>query len=230
MEAVKNIKDRSDAELVEAMKNSQLPACADCTAAQAFDELLRRYSEKAYRLAMRITRQQEDAEEVLQETFLSVFDKISEFRGTSAFSSWLYRITVNTAFMKLRKRRKHSAVELDEQIAASQECWVGKRSDVSDTNYLSAQHELRAVLEQAIEALPVDYRTIFVLRDVDGLSNQQVSEIMDLSVPAIKSRLHRSRLLLRKRLRGFYEDYMSAQQIAYGPRKPDERPPYRLAA
>ena len=221
MEELNTLKNRSDAELVDAMKNKQL---------EAFDELLGRYSEKVFHLAMRITRQQEDAEEVLQEACMNAFDKIQEFRGTSAFSSWLYRITVNTAFMKLRKRRKHSAMELDEQVATSQECWVGKRSDTSDTNYLSSQHELRQVLEQAIDALPLDYKTIFVLRDVDGLSNQQVSDIMQLSVPAIKSRLHRSRLLLRKKLKGYYDDYISSQHIAYGPRKQEEAAGYRLAA
>ncbi len=214
-------KERTDAELVEALKNNNL---------DAFEELLQRYTEKVYHLAMRISRHDEDAEEILQEVFLNVFDKISEFKGKSAFSSWLYRITVNTAFMKLRKRRKHAAVELDETIAGSQECWVGKRSDTSDTNYLSAQHELRSMLEEAIGELPLDYKTIFILRDVDGLSNQQVSEIMQLSVPAIKSRLHRSRLLLRKKLKAFYEDYVNSQTISYGPKADDSRRGYQMAA
>jgi RNA polymerase sigma-70 factor, ECF subfamily len=173
----------------------------------AFSELISRYSEKAHNLAMRITRNQEDTEEVLQDVFVTVFKKIDSFKGESAFSSWLYRITVNTAFMKLRKRKQSATISLEEVTPSVKESWVANRSDAADVNYLCSQHQLRAELDDAVQKLPEEYRIIFILRDVDGLSNQEVSEVLEISVPAVKSRLHRSRLMLRKRLARFYEDY-----------------------
>lgn len=182
-----------------------------------FEELLSRYAHKVHNLALRITRNQEDAEEILQDVFVTVHSKLRHFEGKSAFSSWLYRIAVNTAFMKLRKRRQQFTVSMEDVSPTVSEGWTGERSDSSDVNYLSARHELRAELEQAIAKLPEEYRMIFVLRDVDGLSNQEVGEVLHLSVPAVKSRLHRSRLMLRKRLQKFYNDYRNDDEIAYGP-------------
>ena len=165
---------------------------------------------------MRIARNQEDAEEIIQDVFVTVYRKIDRFEGKSAFSSWLYRITVNTAFMKLRKRKQSPAVSLEDINPGVRDNWVGKGSDSCDTNYISSRHELREALEKAISKLPGEYRVIFVLRDVDGLSNQEVGEILNLTVPAVKSRLHRSRLMLRKRLQKFYDDYSNFDHISYG--------------
>lgn len=183
---------------------------------EAFVELLNRYSEKVHNLSIRITRSEEDAEEVLQDVFVTVYNKIEKFEGKSAFSSWLYRITVNTSFMKLRKRKQNIAVSIEEVSPGIRDNWVGGRSDSADVNYICSRHELREELEKAIAKLPEEYRVIFVLRDVDGLSNQEVGEILSLSVPAVKSRLHRSRLMLRKRLQKFYDDYSDSETIAYG--------------
>jgi RNA polymerase sigma-70 factor, ECF subfamily len=198
---------QSDLELVNGFRSGN-NAC--------FVEIVDRYSQKAHNLALRITRNQEDAEEILQDVFVTVFNKIDKFEGKSAFSSWLYRITVNTAFMKLRKRKQSPAVSLEEISQGVQENWVGTRSDNADTNYISSRHELREALERAINRLPDEYKVIFVLRDVDGLSNQEVGDILNLSVPAVKSRLHRSRLMLRKKLQKFYEDYIDSELISYG--------------
>jgi RNA polymerase sigma-70 factor, ECF subfamily len=172
---------RTDIELVAALQNGEQAA---------FGELLTRYTEKVNNLAIRITRNQEDAEEILQDVFVTVFKKIDRFEGKSAFSSWLYRITVNTAFMKLRKRKQTQAVSLDELGDSANESFSGKRSDTSDVNFISSRHELRAQLDGAIDNLPEEYKAIFILRDVDGLSNQEVGEILNISVPAVKSRLH----------------------------------------
>lgn len=197
-EIIKN----DDAEMVEAFKAGDK---------SAFVALLTRYSEKVHNLAMRITRNPEDAEEILQDVFLTVYNKINSFEGKSAFSSWLYRIAANTSFMKLRKRKQQAAVSFDDVISIGEEILTKNRSDVSDVNYISSRHELRAALEGAVGKLPEEYRTIFILRDVDGLSNQEVGEILDISVPAVKSRLHRSRLMLRRSLQDFYQDYTSSQ-------------------
>ena len=183
---------------------------------RSFVELIERYTQKVHNLAMRITRNEEDAEEVLQDTFVTVYKKVDKFEGKSAFSSWLYRITVNAAFMKLRKRRQTPAISLEDVNPSVKENWVGTSSECSDVNYLSSRHELRAELEDAVAKLPDEYRTIFVLRDVDGLSNQEVGEILNLSVPAVKSRLHRSRLMLRKKLHKYYQDYSRSEYISMG--------------
>lgn len=204
---------RIDGELVEAFKGGDK---------SAFCTLLTRYTEKVHNLAMRITRSPEDAEEIMQDVFLTVYNKISYFEGKSAFSSWLYRITVNTSFMKLRKRKQQAAISFDEVSSAGEESWSMARSDSGDVNYLCSRHELRDCLETAINKLPEEYRVIFVLRDVDGLSNQEVGEILKISVPAVKSRLHRSRLMLRRKLQKYYEDYTNSDHISWGKHAPED--------
>lgn len=196
-----------DTALVEAFKGGDQ---------EAFSELLSRYSQKVHNLAIRITRNPEDAEEVLQDVFVTIYRKINKFEGKSAFSSWLYRITANTAFMKLRKRKQSPHCSLEEVAQPDRENWVGERSDTSDVNVICSKHELRDEIERAVSKLPGEYKVIFVLRDIDGLSNQEVGEILNLSVPAVKSRLHRSRLMLRKRLQKYYDDYTREELISYG--------------
>ena len=185
----------------------------------SFEEIVERYETKVNNLAMRLTRNSEDAEEVLQDVFITVYRKIAGFEGKAKFSSWLYRITVNAAFMKLRKRRQEQNVSLDEMMPHIQNKATGYLSNLSargDTNALN--NEVREALESAIGKLPDDYRAVFVLRDIDGLSNKEVGEILDLSIPAVKSRLHRSRLMLRRRLRRFYDDYSNdSKVVALGP-------------
>lgn len=201
------LNERSDDELVSDLRKGS---------GEAFIEIMERYTQKAHNLAVRLTRNQEDAEEILQDVFVTVHQKIASFEGKSAFSSWLYRITVNTAFMKLRRRRQSPTISLEEVCPGLRESWTAESSEVSDLDFMCSRHELRHALETAIEKLPEEYRLIFILRDVDGLSNQDVSEILNLSVPAVKSRLHRSRLMLRKRLQKFYDDYTSQDKIFVG--------------
>lgn len=183
----------------------------------SFEELVRRYETKVHNLAMRLTRNLEDAEEVLQDVFVTVYRKVGGFEGKAKFSSWLYRITVNAAFMKLRKRKQDHNVSLEDVIPAIHaQVARGEHQTVftlpCDT--LAMNKELKEALEGAIAKLPGEYQAVFVLRDVDGLSNKEVGDILDLSIPAVKSRLHRSRLMLRKRLRKFYEDFSREDRIA----------------
>ncbi len=180
----------------------------------SFEELTRRYETKAHNLAMRLTRNPEDAEEVLQDVFVTVYRKIESFEGKAKFSSWLYRITVNAAFMKLRKRRQEQSVAFEDLTPNVQNKALGSQGGVSAfCDSLAVNNEIRMALDGAINKLPDEYRAVFILRDIDGLSNKEVGQILSLSIPAVKSRLHRSRLMLGKRLRRFYEDYVNDEKI-----------------
>jgi RNA polymerase sigma-70 factor (ECF subfamily) len=197
----------SDLELVAKIK------CGDDL---AFQEIMSRYTQKVYNLAMRLTRNVEDTEEVLQDVFVTVYKKINSFEGKSQFSSWLYRVTANTAFMKLRRRKNTESVSFEEVSGDVKENLVGQAPDETSIDYMSTKHELRSLLESSIQRLPSEYRNIFILRDVDGLSNEEVGEMLSLTVPAVKSRLHRARLILRKRLARYYEDYSRSEVISFG--------------
>lgn len=173
----------------------------------SFEELVNRYAPKVLNLALRVTRSQEDSEEVAQDVFVTVFRKLKSFEKKSAFSSWLYRVTLNTAFMKIRSRNRRKAISLEDLDPLVQQNWAGDRSDTTNVDFISSRHEMQSRMQAAVDELPEDYRAIFILRDVDGLSNQMVGEILGLTVPAVKSRLHRSRVMLRERLQGYYATY-----------------------
>lgn len=176
----------------------------------SFEQIIKRYETKVHNLAMRLTRNPEDAEEVLQDVFVTVYRKIEGFQGKSKFSSWLYRITVNAAFMKLRKKKQDRNVSLEDMVPHARDRAIGNQSSHSSfCDSRAVNTELRDALETAIKKLPDEYRAVFILRDIDGLSNKEVSDILDLSIPAVKSRLHRSRLMLRRRLKKVHEDFVN---------------------
>ncbi len=189
---------RTDIELVKGVVNRQ----DDC-----FEELLERYGSKVLNLSVRITRNQEDAEEILQDVFITVFTKIKGFEHKAQFSSWLYRVTMNASFMKIRSRNRRRSVSIEDVEPSVQQNWVGNRTEMYDIDFMSSRHEIRAAIEAAVAQLPEDYRAIFILRDIDGLSNEAVGRILQLTVPAVKSRLHRSRLLMREQLHTHYAGY-----------------------
>ena len=171
--------------------------------------LLDTYGDRVYRLAVRITGNEQDAEEVVQDALWTAARKIGMFKGESAFGSWVYRITANTAYQKLRGRqsRRHEVPWSDLRPAFDDERhhaepvvdWSGKVEEPA------LQAELREVLTTAINDLPADYRTAFLMHDVEGLSNPEIAESLHLSLPAVKSRVHRSRLFLRERLSRYME-------------------------
>lgn len=166
-----------------------------------FEDLIRRYSARVYSMGYRLTRNIQDSEEVLQDTFVTVFRKISAFEGKSSLSSWIYRVTVNTALMKLRKRRSDRLSLIEDTIPNYKDSVA-----LSDSAFLNSQgsFSLRAKIESAIFDLPDEYRAVFVLRDIDGLSTNEVCKVLQLTAPAVKSRLHRARLVLRKQLKEAY--------------------------
>jgi RNA polymerase sigma-70 factor (ECF subfamily) len=197
-------------------KSSDLELIAEFRAGsqQSFEELINRYSNKVFSLATRLTRNTEDAEEVLQDVFVTVHRKIGSFEGKSSFSSWLYRVTVNAAFMKLRKRRQDQSIPLEDLMQQAQVVPALKSPESAYVDAQSIRNEMLEALESAIRKLPDDYRPVFILRDVDGLTSREVGKILDLTVPAVKSRLHRSRLMLRRKLSKFFASDTRAQNHA----------------
>jgi len=175
-------------------------AAAQAGDLNAFDTLVGRYERKIFRLAQNITQNREDAEDVMQEAFLKAFEHLHEFQGNSRFYTWLVRIAVNQALMKLRKRRPNQ-VSLDEQMDTGEELIPREVEDWGPSPIERfEQSELATILSTAIGELDPSFRVVFQLRDIEGLSTEETAEALGLSVPAVKSRLLRARLKLRTKL------------------------------
>ena len=188
-----------DGALVAALRRGDPTAAEDLVAA---------YGDRACRLATRITRNAQDAEEAVQDAFLSVIRKIDSFRGDATFASWIYRIVANAAYQSCRRHRRRSAdVSLDKLLPVFDQHGrhVAPIADWSTTiDDPARQTELRLVLSAAIEQLPDDYRAVVVLRDVEGLPHREIAETLGLTVVNVKMRVHRARLFLRKRLEAYF--------------------------
>lgn len=167
----------------------------------AFSELVSRYQNKIYRLAKHITQNDEDAEDVLQEAFLKAYEHLDGFKGDSRFYTWVVRIAVNEALMKLRKRKGDRTVSLDEPVETGEE-QVKREIAVWDDNpeQQYSQEEMREILDEAVQGLKPDFRTVFLLRDIEEMSTEETAETLGISIPAVKSRLLRARLALREKL------------------------------
>lgn len=166
---------------------------------QAAERLVTTYGRQVYRQAVRLTRDAADAEEVTQDALLAVVRKIALFRGASAFSSWLYRITANAAYQKLRTRRRRLDVPTD--VPATHLDTAASATGAPPTTHDPATgRELRDAIQAAIDALPALYRDVVVMLAVEGRSKQEVARRLGISVAAVRSRMHRSRLVLRTRL------------------------------
>jgi RNA polymerase sigma-70 factor, ECF subfamily len=174
--------------------------------ARAFGELVRKYEGKIFRLAQHVTQNREDAEDVLQETFLKAYEHLDQFQGNSKFYTWIVRIAVNQALMKLRRRKTDKSVSLDDTIDTGEDTVV-REIAAWDPNpeQRYTQEELRAILDAAVESLAPPYRSVFMLRDVEDLSTEETAEALNLSVPAVKSRLLRARLQLREKLTRYFK-------------------------
>jgi RNA polymerase sigma-70 factor, ECF subfamily len=184
---------------------SQLLAKAREGDRAAFNELVNRYSRKIYRLAIHITQNQEDAEDVLQETFLKAFAHLPDFHGQSKFYTWIVRIAVNESLMKLRKRKSDRTVPLDEPMDTGEDTVVREIAVWDeDPEQQYSREELGRILDESIQSLRPAFRTVFVLRDIEELSTEETAEALGISVPAVKSRLLRARLQLREKLTRFF--------------------------
>jgi len=180
---------------------SALVAAAQQGGVEAFTSLVNRYERRIFRLARHITQSTEDAEDVLQETFLKAYEHLEDFQGNSRFYTWLVRIAVNQALMKLRKRKGDATVSLDEPIDTGEET-VTREVAVWDPNpeLIYSREEMREILQNAIDSLPAAFRAVFALRDIEGLSTEETAAMLNLTIPAVKSRLLRARLRLREKL------------------------------
>ena len=171
----------------------------------AFEVLMHRYEDRVFRLSVGMLKNREDALDAVQDAFLNVYRKIDTFRGESAFSTWLYKIALNSVYMKLRSRTRHEQTEsLDDLEAVLDPAKIrilmpprGWSERADDT---LLRKELSLKLREAVDDLPEEYRAIFNLREVEELSNQEVADILGLGLAATKTRLHRARLFLRQRL------------------------------
>ena len=174
--------------------------------AAAFNSLVERYERKIYRLAKNITQNDEDAEDVLQDTFLKAYEHLPDFQGNSKFYTWLVRIGVNEALMKLRKRKTDRTVPLDEPVDTGEETVVREIAVWDeDPEKKYSQEELGQILNEAVQSLKPAFRTVFVLRDIEELSTEETAQSLNISIPAVKSRLLRARLQLREKLTRFFK-------------------------
>jgi RNA polymerase sigma-70 factor (ECF subfamily) len=189
---------KDDLDLVHACKNGDLAA---------FEELVRRYDRKLIRIAENITHNLEDSQDAVQEAFLKAFRNLGAFREDSQFSTWLIRITLNQALMKLRKRRAIKEVSLDENPHEDGDFLPFEVADCApNPEELCRTSELREILKRELGELEPTLRRVFVLRDIEGLSIIQTAEVLGLSQVAVKARLWRARLQLRERLRLYFRN------------------------
>ncbi len=178
----------------------------------AFEELISRHEDKLYRLAMRFVRNDTDAQEILQDALLSAWRNLPTFKGRAQFGSWMYRVTVNAALMLLRSRNRHPEITVDDveptvlnQAIADGGQFIRANADWSRRPDEQLQsEELRKHIQTSVDSLPDGLRMVFLLRDVEELSTEDTAEMLGLSVPAVKTRLHRSRLVLRKAIGHYF--------------------------
>ncbi len=173
---------------------------------RAFGELVRRYEGKIFRLAQHVTQNREDAEDVLQETFMKAYEHLDQFQGNSKFYTWIVRIAVNQALMKLRRRKTDKSVSLDETIDTGEDTIVREIAAWDeDPEQRFSREELGEILDRRDPKPGASVSFVFVLRDIEELSTEETAEALDLSVPAVKSRLLRARLQLREKLTRYFK-------------------------
>lgn len=189
--------------LIEALQRGDKYACA-C--------MIKHHGSQMYSVALRIVGDADEAEEAVQEAFISACGRMSSFEGRSKLSTWLYRITTNAALMRLRRRREN-IVSLDEPLSLDENADLPRQLGdwTVEPGKQALSSELRSEMEQAIRALPPTLRAAFILRDVQGLSTQEAAEALEITETALKVRLHRARLQLREQLANYLAEHHEAE-------------------
>ncbi|HHT9126944.1 MAG TPA: RNA polymerase sigma factor [Candidatus Brocadiia bacterium] len=173
----------------------------------AFEKIMERFQPRVYRLAYRITNSAVDAEDVTQNVFLILHNKIASFKGESALFSWVYKITLNASWEILRNRKRESHVSIEQYLPQFKEDgrhvepildWSNRPDEIT------TRKEAQVLVRKAIDGLSAEYKTVLILRDIEGLPSKETAEILDLTVPAVKSRLRRARLCIKGRLAGYF--------------------------
>lgn len=175
---------------------------------KAFEQLVKNHEAKIFNLLVRMTSNRTEAADLFQETFLSAWKNLKSFREEANFSTWLYRIAVNAVLMKSRKK-KLKTVSLDAPVETPDDERQREVGDWSDNPLATLQNdELRKKLEKALEKMPEPYRATFILSDMQGLSNDAIKDILKITLPNVKSRLHRARLFMRKELSEYFKAHV----------------------
>lgn len=188
---------REDTELVGRIREGDFTA---------FERIVHKYESRIYNHCLKFLNNQEDAEDILQETFLQVHRSIGSFRGDSAFSTWLFKIATNGCLMRIRKKKKVDLVSIDKPIDFDGSLLQREIVDWSkNPSLLHSNDEIRNVLDKVISKLPEDKRVVLILKDVEGFSNMEISQILGMTVAAVKSRLHRARLIMRDALTRYFD-------------------------
>ncbi len=188
--------------LGEAATDEALVQAARSGEEGAFDALVRRYQDKVYGLALRLSGDPSDAEEVLQDAFLQAYQHLADFRGDAKFSTWLFRIATNAALMLRRSRRRKAAESLEDYLPQFREDGRLARFDVdygraARVDQIVERGELARKIKEAVDRLPDDYRAVVELRDLEELSTEETARILGLTPAIVSTRLHRARLMLR---------------------------------
>ncbi|MCW8803181.1 MAG: sigma-70 family RNA polymerase sigma factor [Ignavibacteriaceae bacterium] len=184
--------------IIVPMEETELIEKAQSGDKQALAELVKKYEQTIYNFAFKICRDKNYAEQIMQETFYSMVKSLHQFDHNSKLSTWLYRIVANHCLMMARKAKSRSFVSFDDEENLFEEKYA---ADWNSIPYKDAENEeLKNILDESIQNLSPDYRLVFLLRDVEGLSTEETAQVTELSIPAVKSRLHRARAFLRKEI------------------------------
>ena len=180
------------------MEESKLVELAKSGDRQALAQLVKNNEQTVYNFSFKICRNRDKAEHIMQETFFSMIKSLHQFDGNSKISTWLYRIVSNHCLMLARKDKTRTFVSIDNDDELYEDKYTADWSSIPNQNL--ENEELKGILDESIDKLSPEYRFVFLLRDVEGLSTEETAELTELSVPAVKSRLHRARAFLRKEL------------------------------
>jgi RNA polymerase sigma-70 factor (ECF subfamily) len=173
----------------------------------AYEGLMRRHNQRLFRLARSVVKDDDEAMDIVQETFVTAFERIADLKEPRAFATWIARIARNESLMRLRKRRRYVQME-EEQLEQAMESSVSGASK-SHPDHEVANQQLGKLLEDCIDELPDEFRTVFVMRSIEGCSTQVTADILEIKVATVKTRLHRAKKLLQGRVSA-YSDIAAA--------------------